>query len=390
MAQLVYRVVFSIQLETASKYASTLDEKCMNSLQNEARIDLTHLPCVCIDARKTAIRDDCIGIRPRAETGRRMDASASKWEMLVHIVDVSDIYLAKDGDVGALSRVKRAAGLRGTSRYDLPFGPLHFMPPRLLKSLSLSANRKAHRCVTLWVYIDERDGSIIDAGLERSVICSPHLLSYDEATYILGSTSVSNEMTPAQSQIRVILLTAERILEQWSKRNMKQSIPAFKREGRFIAKATESFGHRNISDDGRFGFARTRGHVFVDKFLDLHGAVLYNLIKLSGHLVPMAAGADISRGGRVATGPLRRFIDGEAQRQALAVLCDYGSIMSKFECMYIGKRANRARNSITNIRAIRKESNSRVSSQLRQGRRRVLSHEAPSVSLQPTMGKRNR
>lgn len=48
-------------------------------------------------------------------------------------------------------------------------GPLHLLPPVGLEALSFVTDEKdaINRCVTLWAYIDERNGKLLDAGLER-------------------------------------------------------------------------------------------------------------------------------------------------------------------------------------------------------------------------------
>jgi len=60
---------------------------------NDGRINLTHLPSICIDQAQTSFRDDALGIRRRSDVGRRIiSKEASPWEILIHITDVSDIY----------------------------------------------------------------------------------------------------------------------------------------------------------------------------------------------------------------------------------------------------------------------------------------------------------
>lgn len=145
----------------------------------EGRLDLSSLPCVCIDAKRASFRDDSIGIRLRSSTGRKVNKDASKWEVLIHIADVSDLYFdkeksnknviiprEKDLDFNLL---RQSAERRGQSRYDLPLGPLHLLPPVALTALALVTDEKetVNRCVTLWAYIDERDGKLLEAGLER-------------------------------------------------------------------------------------------------------------------------------------------------------------------------------------------------------------------------------
>ena len=96
----------------------------------EGRVDLSSLPCVCIDAKRATFRDDAIGIRLRSSTGRRVNKTASKWEILVHIADVSDIYIdgrKSNANISVPSKkdvqlLRQAAERRGQSRYDLPLG----------------------------------------------------------------------------------------------------------------------------------------------------------------------------------------------------------------------------------------------------------------------------
>ena len=92
-----------------------------NKSNLEGRTNLTQLPCVCIDAQRTSFRDDTIGIRLRSSTGRKVNKSASKWEVLVHIADVSDIYFDGVKDLSTV-QLRQVAERRGQSRYDLPLG----------------------------------------------------------------------------------------------------------------------------------------------------------------------------------------------------------------------------------------------------------------------------
>jgi len=319
------------------------------------RVDLTNYPCVCVDEKSTSFRDDAIGVRARAGTGREVVPEASKWEVLVHITDVSDLYVAAASEGREhLDLLKEAARSRGFSRYDLPLGPLHLLPPRVLGALSFSAKDVAcHGAVTLWAYIDERDGRILDAGLERTLISSPMLLSYEQATELMEE---SDDPDPRHSKVRAFLLVVDRILRSWSKQNRRGNDAARRRDARLSQRErrTREF---DFFDDDRFdGFRRTRGHRLVDSALNLYASSLSELVRKEKASVPEATGAEHStRGGRVATAPLRRYIDGEAQRQALAVLCNYGRPMSVKECKNIGKIANEARNSIANFRAKKME-----------------------------------
>jgi hypothetical protein len=344
-------------LEAASWYFEMDRLRSISGELEPGREDLTMYPCVSVDAKRTTFRDDALGVRPRASTGRKVDAAASKWEILIHITDVSDIYspdphIEDPSDYLALLRV--AAESRGTSRYDLPLGPLHLLPPVALKALSLSDMKEINnRCVTLWVYIDERNGRILDVGLERTLISSPIKLTFAKAVMYMEDVSMETDLDARGAKARAILQVAERNLNLWSVARRENSEFARKREARLSAREDEARGDVT-GDDGRNGFVRTRGHLLVDSALDLFGYGTARLLQVSKAPVPRTAGADASRGGRVATAPLRRYIDGVAQRQALAVLCKYGgSPLSLEECVEAGKAATEAKNSITNISAMR-------------------------------------
>lgn len=339
-----------IQLEAASWYA----ERRLSMPQYYIdRVDLTNMPCVSVDAKRTAFRDDAVGVRPRAGTGRQVVPEASKWEVLVHITDVSDLYVAADIDGKEhLECLKEAAKSRGFSRYDLPLGPLHLLPPRVLDTLSFSARDVGcHGAVTLWAYIDERDGKIVDAGVERTLISAPIQLSFEKATELMGNANISDS-SPTDAKIRSLLLVVDRILGSWSINHRSRNEAAQKRDARLSLRERRTQELDSFDDDRSNRFQRTRGHRLVDSSLDLYASALSRLMRKAKAPVPEAVGADYStRGGRVATAPLRRYIDGEAQRQVLAVLCSYGRPMSVKECRAVGKIANEARNSIANFRA---------------------------------------
>ena len=150
---------------------------------------MTSLPTICIDAKRTSFRDDAIGIRPRAGTGRKVVKEGSKWEILIHIADVSDIFSPKpccfDNENLDLSLLRQAAESPGESRYGLPLGPLHLMPPTALRSLSFATKQKnvmenidpqeggVNTCVTVWAYINEKTGKVLDVGVERTLVSEP-------------------------------------------------------------------------------------------------------------------------------------------------------------------------------------------------------------------------
>jgi hypothetical protein len=67
------------------------------------RTDLLSLPCACVDAAGATFHDDAIGIRPQSSTGRRTNAAASKWEVLVHLTNVLDLYFESEEDDDAIA-----------------------------------------------------------------------------------------------------------------------------------------------------------------------------------------------------------------------------------------------------------------------------------------------
>ena len=348
----------------------------------EGRVDLSSLPCVCIDSKRASFRDDSIGIRLRSSTRRKVNKAASKWEVLIHIADISDIYF--DHVVEASENVhllREAAERRGQSRYDLPLGekirlcnrscihldliqfplslgPLHLLPPVALTALSLATNKDntPNRCVTLWAYIDERHGKLLEAGLERTIISSPRALSFDEATSLLEINA--DEVPKSMSNTRAILSVAERNLALWNKRNVLVNQSALKREKRLRTREMISNELNNVSnsqqirDDGvGHSFQRSRGHRMVDSSLDLYASAVGTLMKRAKRPIPRLPSSGADRGGRVATAPLRRYIDGIAQKQALSVLCGYGKPMTLEECKKASKIASRASDNIDNLRS---------------------------------------
>lgn len=362
-------------------------QKHTNDLED--RVDLSNLPCICVDSAKAAFRDDAISIRPRASTGRPVLSNSSKWEILLHIVDVSDIYATPpvenddtDSVPAFLRALETAAASRGSSRYDLPRGPLHMLPINVLQSLSLEVfkpdwssavsleqqlrqadDATVNRCVTVWVHVDDQSGKVLDAGLERTLISRPVALSFQAATSLLeGRTpaSTNDDMEdPMTLKMRAILKVVEQHVHKWSDYRHSTSRFAKKKEDRrssYEKMSKHAYGS-SLRDDGRDGFQRTRGHLLVDKSMDLYSYTLNNLVKQSGGSLPQVIGAS---DGRVGTGPLRRYIDGVVQRQALSVLCGFGGEpLSRQQCVAIGRQATEVRNRVTNSDALKQGPKSR-------------------------------
>lgn len=337
-----------------------VQQKRVQSSQKEDRLDLTQLPTLCIDAKRASFRDDAIGVRLRSSTGRKV-IRGSKWEILIHIADVSDLYVTQSSiPMLDLTLLRKTAENRGSSRYDLPLGPLHLMPPVALEALSLDVKQKdgvidsVNRCVSIWVYIDENTGKIIDSGIERTLIQQPIALSFQEASELLGNSDDS--ISSRAKQIKMLLTVIENSVTKWKATQLRSNTAAQQREERLNVKemvAKETIGIDSSRDDGAKGsFQRTRGHKLVDYTLDLHGVVLSFMMKKANAPIPRVSGGGEERGGRVGSAPLRRYIDGVTQRQALSVLCNYGGPpLTKSECLAMSKIATQAINRITNNRA---------------------------------------
>jgi hypothetical protein len=317
-------------LLAASTYVRYLQCTATSPDEYSSRNVLAKLPCILIDDARTSFRDDGIGLRPRVITGRRV-IEGMKWEILVHITDLSDVYcpqpvldMTRMDEQGqllsqALATLQDAARTRGYSRYDLPLGPLHLLPPTVLAELSLDRSR---RSVTLWAYIDERSGRVVDSGVERTMIPEVKTMTYEAATDVL--------MGRKENQALEIMA---RLLGVWDNQHNQIST---------------QYGQPAHLDYK----LSTEGHKLVDRALDLYSSEATRL--LGRRPFPRAPGADLSRGGRLATGVLRRYVDGQAQRQLLAILCRYGGApLTRDECREIGLTANDRRNSIANLKSYR-------------------------------------
>jgi hypothetical protein len=339
-----------------------VQQKRVHPSQIEGRVDLTQLPALCIDAKRASFRDDAIGMRLRSSTGRKV-VRGSKWEILVHIADVSDLYVTQNSTSVDFTVLRKTAESRGSSRYDLPLGPLHLIPPVALEALALDIKQKdgaadsVNRCLSIWAYIDENTGKIIDSGLERTLIQQPIALSFEEATDLLNSFDDSHS-TRAR-QIQMLLRVIEKSVTKWKNTQLRSNVAAQQREKRLNVKemiAKQTISIDSSRDDGAKGsFQRTRGHKLVDYTLDLYGTTLSFIMKKANAPIPRVSGSgEEERGGRVGSAPLRRYIDGMIQRQALSVLCNYGDPpMTKSECLAVNKIATEAVNKIANHRSSR-------------------------------------
>jgi hypothetical protein len=138
----------------------TLAKTCYtkSKIDLEGRLNLSALPCVCVDAQRATFRDDSIGLRLRSSTGRKVSKSAGKWEVLIHIADVSDLYFSEDkvnekitiprGDGLKIELLREAAERRGQSRYDLPLGKtVYLLGICIIYLLVLSKNPCCYRSI---------------------------------------------------------------------------------------------------------------------------------------------------------------------------------------------------------------------------------------------------
>jgi hypothetical protein len=169
------------------------------------------------------------------------------------------------------------------------------------------------------------------------------------------------------ADIRSLLTVIERNVQRWKDYRQATSDSTRAREERLTA--YEELSRQIDGDDGDTGshsgrgFRRTRAHRLVDGTNDLYGYALLRLTRQANGNLPFVVGA---RDGRVGTGPLRRYIDGVTQRQALAILCkgcrDFGRPLSKHECAELGKQATDLLNRISGWNASKESRNAGSSS----------------------------
>ena len=158
------------------------------------------LPSFTVDSKKTAFRDDAVTLRPRPES---KVVRGNKWELVISIADVSAIF--------EFPSILTAASTRCMSRYDLPLGPLHLMPPTALTALSFGVGTT--EAVSVSVYIDEKTGNVLDCSVERNAINTKALTfeSCNEALRIGGGGEAT--------ALRII----EKLLISWSNQRMRNS-----------------------------------------------------------------------------------------------------------------------------------------------------------------------
>jgi len=343
--------------------ATATTKKVKNNL--EGRIDLTALPSVCIDAKRTTFRDDAIGLRLRSSTERAVLDQASKWELLIHIADVSDVFCPQNNDMILLLQ---AAESRGESRYDLNFGPLHLIPPVALEALALVTKPydnlgnkikegEVNRCMTVWVYINERTGKIMDAGVERTLISAPLAFSYESLSPLLETKKNNVEKNSPLYGAQALILVASRLISKWNSNRLLTDERAIKRDEQLRVRelvSQQTTASQNKANGG--SFQRTKAHRLVDNTLDLYGHALSLLLKRSKAPFPYVSGSV-----RLGTAPLRRYIDGMTQRQSLAVLCQSDlPQLTRSECVKANAIATKARNKMNHARAAKARGSSTI------------------------------
>ena len=170
----------------------------------------------------------------------------------------------------------------------------------------------------------------------RSFILSK-ALTYEEANDLLSQETAE---TAEPSKTKATLDTIARLLEIWQTQRIVKSAVSRRREEKLQSR-----------DRSRTTFARSQAHRVVDSSLDLFSYVATKLMREKRAPVCRMPGSGAGRGGRLATAPLRRFIDGMAQKQIISVLCgeDGGKTkrMTSDECRAISERSGRMRNAIS-------------------------------------------
>ncbi|GMH59241.1 hypothetical protein TrRE_jg10970, partial [Triparma retinervis] len=267
------------------------------------------LPSFTIDSRKTAFRDDAITLRPRPKS---KVVKGNKWELVISIADVSAIF--------DLSPLSTAASTRCMSRYDLPLGPLHLMPPTALTALSFGGGTT--EAVSVAVYIDEKTGNVLDCSVERNAI----------NTKALTFESCNEALRIGEGGEATALRIIENLLISWSDQRMRNSEASRRRNSKLNAKTS-----------GSANFDRSPAHRLVDTSLDLYSYAATRLMREAKASVPRMPGSSASKGGRLATAPLRRYIDCMAQRQILSVLCKAENIkpLSNEECREVSETSGK-------------------------------------------------
>ena len=317
--------------------ASSFKEATLLATPEKGRDDFRPLDAYAIDGARTAFRDDAVGLRER---DGEIVKGKNRWEVVVHVADVSAVYCGGEGEGegekerGVAEELRRAARERSFSRYDLNFGPLHMLPPKALQALSLTTGA-ARPCVTVVAYIDEETGRLLDARVARTVVNVEDCLSHEAADALLDEGRGGGRAAEA-------LGTVEKLLRSWQENRKATNSDSKKRSDKLNTRAASRGSGSVAGNDG--AFARTRSHLLVDASLELYSTVIMQKMVAANAQLAMLPGAGIGRAGRAGTAPLRRFVDGVAQRQVLTALCGYGGEpLSREECREISEEAGRVR-----------------------------------------------
>ena len=230
-----------------------------------------------IDNKRTSFRDDCVTLRPRSASSI---VNGNRWEVVVSITDVSAVF--------KFPALSAAAAHRCMSRYDLPVGPLHLLPPVALESVSFKPDEPScpNEAVSVVAYLDEKSGKIIDCRVERSLL-RPKSLTYEQCNELLsGKPSAENSSGMAVSIIA-------KLLGAWSDQRLASSKASRQRDAKLTARAVTNksrnskgttsgaVGTDNTARKGGGGgsFDRTPAHRLVDTSLDLYSYVATKLMR---------------------------------------------------------------------------------------------------------------
>lgn len=135
------------------------------------------------------------------------------------------------------------------------------MPPVALQALAFSKTKSMQRCVTLWAYLDERDGKILDAGIERTTVSKPTVMTFEYASSAMEVQANDQPTSHHCGRDTITLLALEHVLLKWLNQRQLTSKVTRKRTARLISKEEASRGFVGNGFDGKvIVFKRTRAH----------------------------------------------------------------------------------------------------------------------------------
>lgn len=156
--------------------------KRVSSKSIEGRLDLREEIALTIDPASAKDFDDAISIEKGAKGGYRLG---------VHIADVS--YYVQAG-----SALDREARLRCNSTY-FPGQCVPMLPPELSDNLCSLRPGVARLAVSVLMELNA-NGELVSHSIERSVICSAHRFSYEEAKEVLDG-----KRSPYSGQLQLMI-----------------------------------------------------------------------------------------------------------------------------------------------------------------------------------------